>query len=75
MLIGLHLLLAVAGRWLAPHDISAGDSLASLLPPSVELVGKSEQFPGIPWNATVFAIVGFVIVLPRQISLIPSRDL
>ena len=42
------------------------------LPLSVELVGKSEQFPGIPWNATVFAIVGFVIVLPRQISLIPS---
>ncbi|MCK8067766.1 MULTISPECIES: ABC transporter permease [Cobetia] len=36
VLIGLHLLLAVAGRWLAPHDISAGDSLASLLPPSAE---------------------------------------
>ena len=36
------------------------------LPLSVELVGKSEQFPGIPWNATVFAIVGFVIVLLRH---------
>ena len=30
---------------------------------SVELVGKTEQFPGIPWHATVFAIVGFVVIL------------
>jgi hypothetical protein len=25
---------------------------------SVEIVGKKEQFPGIPWNVTVFAVVG-----------------
>lgn len=25
---------------------------------SVELVGSREQFPGIPWNVTVFSIVG-----------------
>ena len=34
-----------------------------LFPLSVELVGKTEQFPGIPWHATVFAIVGFVVIL------------
>jgi len=31
---------------------------------SVEIVGKTEQFPGIPWNATVFAIVGNAIAIP-----------
>jgi hypothetical protein len=25
---------------------------------SVEIVGKKEQFPGIPWNVTVFSVVG-----------------
>ena len=46
VLIGLHLLLAVAGRWLAPHDISAGDSLASLLPPSAEHWLGTDQLGG-----------------------------
>lgn len=36
VLVGLHLLLALFGEWLAPHDIAAGDSLASLTAPGTE---------------------------------------
>ena len=46
--------------------------LIRMLSLSVELVGKTEQFPGIPWNATVFAIVGFVAILLLNREMISS---
>ena len=42
---------------------------------SVELVGKTEQFPGIPWNATVFAIVGLVIYLLLLLLVYIDREI
>ena len=52
--------------WHSPSGLfsySPFQSLLLIFNLSVELVGKTEQFPGIPWNATVFAIVGLVIYL------------
>ena len=34
----------------------------------VELVGKKEQFPGIPWNVTVFSVVGNIIGIPYALG-------
>jgi len=31
---------------------------------SVEIIGKKEQFPGIPWNMTIFSFVGNIIAIP-----------
>ena len=43
--------------------------------PSVELVGKKEQFPGIPWNTTVFSIVGLVIVVVLCVHYLELRNM
>ena len=31
---------------------------------SVELIGKKEQFYGVPWNMTIFSFVGNIIAIP-----------
>ena len=62
--------------WHSPSGLfSYFQNLLQIFNLSVELVGKTEQFPGIPWNATVFAIVGLVIYLLLPLLVDIDREI
>ena len=65
------------GAYLMAFTIRSGFPLLEFLQilPSVELVGKKEQFPGIPWNTTVFSIVGLVIVVVLCVHYLELRNM